>query len=181
MPKYKIKLRKVTVAPAEVIITAADEALALAKALTHAREGGYAFHVPGAVHYEGEVLEEIPPSPREQAETAAVEQYEKHKGQLLLVKVVQCTKDYDAIEVHLDTPALARVCETDELDVKHWTDGEHLDPRWTIQMLEDVPPLHDVTSTWVHGYTVHPGGEVDRSSVSWVRARVVPLEETARD
>lgn len=107
---------------------------------------------------------------REQINKQCLEEYEKFKGKIVLVRQVECYDlDGNNVTINCDPPAIARVDAYHDPRnitecVTRWMDAEHCDPIYDISILETHPAFENETKpSWVYGTSRTLSGKVQEA------------------
>lgn len=121
-----------------------------------AYEGGAEFIPPcedsGHSACPGDLVELLEDNEYEAAEARATAEYDALVGKDVRVTAISGYRDDDNChDLTLDPPALVRINQTSDDDIKRWID-EWLDPVYNVTVVEPHPQIAaDMRSCWIHG------------------------------
>lgn len=118
-----------------------------------------------------ERVEREEPNSVEAIEIKSMKDYHAVAGKVVLLSQVECLNDENSsVTVHCEPPAVARIMRYPTMEavgtnVRRWTDDDHCDPVYDVEILEPHPVFEDLRPSWVFGTCRATDGSVDLAPV----------------
>jgi hypothetical protein len=93
---------------------------------------------------------------RLRCERAAIEEYESYLGKKVNVKTIQGYRDDHNSHYYGCDNVIVRVMLTPLTSILRWTDEDHLDPVWNVEIIKRGSLPEDLRSCWIDGSTQRP-------------------------
>jgi hypothetical protein len=98
---------------------------------------------------------------RRQAEVKAQADYLRHLGCVLLADEIDGYRNDDSFTAVLDSPAVVRVCKTDQQCILRWMDYEWIDPVWDVELIVPHHQLRNAHGFWIYGTSYNANGSTE--------------------